>query len=150
MLAFALIAAASAAPDAMLIAGIGAPNLLHGRAEIFLTDTVSAELGGGVGLIPWNLTVGARWSPERTCWGCWEGHGLRLAPGVTWFVFPTDMQEGLVSVSADVAWVWRSPSGWGTSVGARLGVGPAYGQVAGGTKLELGGEIVPLQIGVMR
>ncbi len=151
---FALLATAAptatAAPRAIVAGGVGIPNLLHGHAEVFVSEAWAVELGGGVGLLPWTLTPGVRWSPEATCWGCWEGHGFRIAPGLTWFVFPEDMEEGLVTLNADLAWIWRSPSGWGTSLGVRLGAGAAYGQVADGLKIEPGIEIVPLQLGVMR
>jgi len=150
MLLLLALSAARAAPHVVVAGAVGLPNLVGGHVEAFVTDHVSVELGGGVGLLPWTLTFGARWSPEATCWGCWEGHGLRLAPGLTWFAFPSDMAEGLVTVDADLGWVWTSHSGWGLTAGVRLGAGTAYGQVAGGTRIEPGLEVVPLQLGVYR
>lgn len=137
-------------PSAIVAVGVGLPNLAHGHAELFVADGWSIELGGGVGLLPPTVTVGARWSPAASCWGCWEGHSLRLAPGVTWFVPPTQPEEGLAVLDVDVAWVWRAPSGWGVTAGVRLGAGLAYGVGADGLKVEPGIEVVPLQVGVVR
>ena len=155
--AFPLMLALTAAParagdgpTVIVEVVVGVPNLLHGHAELFVADAWSLELGGGVGLLPPTVTVGTRWSPAATCWGCWEGHGLRLAPGVTWFILPTQLQEGLVVVDVDLAWVWRAPSGWGMTAGVRVGAGPAYGVVADGAKIEPGIEVVPLQLGLIR
>jgi len=137
------------APHAMVVAGVGIPNLLHGHAEIFLSNTASVELGGGWGLLPWTLTAGARWSPTATCWGCWEGHGLRLSPGITATVFPGMAPEGLVTLNLDLAWVWRSPGGVGATAGVRAGAGPALGSINGRLKVEPGIELVPLQAGII-
>lgn len=143
-------ASSSTGPTALVVAGVGLPNLLHAHAELFVAPAWSLELGGGIGVLPVMLTVGGRWSPSGSCWGCWDGHGLRLSPGFTWFIAPTDIEEGLVTLNGDLAWVWRGSSGWGMTAGVRLGAGIAYGQVAGGTKLEPGIEVVPLQVGLVR
>ena len=144
-----MTAMALAAPRGMVVAGVGMPNLLFGRAEVFVAEAWSVEAGGGFGLLPGTVTVGARWTPERTCWGCWDGHGVRLSPGVTWYLAPTQIEEGLVTLNGELAWIWRSAGGWGTTVGSRLGLGQSYGQVADGLKVELGMDLTLLQLGVV-
>ena len=154
MFALAFTAAAApaalAAPVVMVLGGVGLPNLLHAHAEVFLADAWSVEVGGGVGLLPSTLTAGARWSPAGTWWGREERNALRLAPGATVFLFPSHLQEGLLSINVDLAWIHQGPSGWGVTAGVKLGAGPAWGQVADGLKIEPGIEVVPLQIGVVR
>ena len=83
MTASALAAPPPAHPAVIARAGIGLPNLVGGQLEVFVADAWSVEVGGGMGLLPGTVTLGTRWSPEATCWGCWEGHGLRLSPGLT-------------------------------------------------------------------
>lgn len=153
MILLPLLAATAHAssPTVIVAGGVGMPNLLHAHAEVFVAEQWSVEVGGGVGLLPPLITAGVRWSPESTCfWTCWEGHGVRLSPGVTWYFPPSLPQEGLATLNADLAWFWRGESGWGVTAGVRLGLGIAYGQVADGTKIEPGGEVVPLQVGIVR
>lgn len=150
LLAGAFAPAAAAAPNVMVVGGVGVPNILHAHAEVFVAEAWSVELGGGVGLLPSTVTAGARWSPAATWWGHGARNSLRLAPGATVFLVPARIQEGLLSVNADLAWIHQGPSGWGFTAGAKVGAGPAWGQVAGGLKIEPGLEIVPLQIGVVR
>jgi len=145
-----LSAAAWAAPSVIVAGGVGLPNLIHGHAEVFLSEAWSAELGAGVGLLPWTVTAGARWSPARTWWERGGGHSLRLSPGATLFVFPQEPSEGLAVINADLAWMWQGERGWGVTASARLGAGLAYGSVNEQLKLEPGLELVPLQIGVIR
>ncbi|MFT4980036.1 MAG: hypothetical protein ACI8S6_005948 [Myxococcota bacterium] len=145
-----LSTAAWAAPAVIVAGGVGLPNLVHGHVEVSVAEAWSVELGGGGGLLPWSVTAGARWRPERTTWGLGGGHGLRLSPGVTAFVFPQVPGEGLVTINADLAWLWQGERGWGMIAGARLGGGIAYGEGGEGLKIEPGIEVVPLQLGVVR
>lgn len=150
-----LAAPASAAepperPAAIVRVGVGLPNLLSIQAEAFITQSWSIEAGAGVGLLPSTLTLGTRWTPKSTCWlGCWEGHSLRLSPGLTWYAFPSQMSDGLLTLNGDLAWFYRSERGIGVSAGLRGGLGMAYGRSEDRFKPELGLELYPLLLGVV-
>ncbi len=136
-------------PSVIVRTALGVPNLIGGQVEVFVADQWSVEVGGGIGLLPGALTLGGRFSPEATCWGCWEGHGARLSYGLTWYGFVQQLEEGLLSANVDFAWVWRSEAGPGLTAGARLGIGTAYGQTADGIKIEPGGELYPVMFGAV-
>lgn len=139
-----------ARPTAILRAGVGLPNLLSAQAEVFVSESWSIEVGGGVGLLPATVTVGTRWTPQATCWlGCWEGHSVRLSPGLTWYAFPSQVSDGLLTLNGDLAWFYRSEAGIGVSAGLRAGLGMAYGRSQDRFKPELGMEVYPLLLGVV-
>ena len=148
-LATALAAPPPAHPAVIARAAVGLPTLVGGQIEIFVADAWAVEVGGGVGLLPSTVTLGTRWSPEATCWGCWDGHGLRLSPGLTWYALPSNMSEGLVTLNADLAWVYRPAQGPGVMAGIRGGLGLAYGNINGRFKPEPGMELYPLIAGVV-
>lgn len=141
-------AAADGRPHVIVAASSGLPDLAAAHVELFVADHWSIEAGAGVGLLPLTVHAGVRWSPKATCWGCWNGHAFRLAPGALAFVFPSMMEEGMAVVDADATWVWYRGS-VGVTAGVRGGAGIAWGAGADGVKLEPAMEIVPLQVGIV-
>jgi len=133
-------------PHVMVAASAGLPNLLDAAVEVFVTDRVSVEAGAGVGLLPLSVHAGGRWSALAP--SGWGGHRFRAAPGATVYVFPSQPQEGLGVVDVDLAWVYTGRVA-GVSVGARLGVGLAWGVVTDRAKVEPGLEVVPLRIALV-
>lgn len=134
-------------PHVIIAASVGLPDLVSGHAEIFVADQWAVEVGAGGGLLPLSLHAGVRWTP--LCWGCWEGHAFRLAPGALVFVFPTDLAEGMGVVDLDASWVWYQGNGLGLTAGARAGAGLAWGRTSAGIKLEPALEVVPFQVGLV-
>lgn len=133
-------------PHVIVAASVGLPDLVGLSAEAFVTDRVSVELGAGIGLLPLSVHAGGRWTalvPDG-----WGGHHLRVAPGATVYVFPSDPREGLGVVDVDLAWVYTGRLA-GVSLGVRAGAGLAWGPGSEGAKVEPGLEIEPLRVGVV-
>ena len=144
-LAVSSAATADDLPRVILRATAGLPNLLGAGAEVFVGGRWSVEAGGGFGLLPPAVSLGSRWSPERTCWGCGGGHAFRLSPGATAYIFPTQPKEGLGVLNLDASWLWWE-GGFGFTAGLRAGAGIAWGDAG----IEPGIELIPLQLGVLR
>ena len=148
LLAAVLTAAAVDRPHVIVAASAGVPDLVEGHVEVFVADHWSIEAGVGVGLIPLTVHAGVRWSPQGMCWGCWNGHAFRLAPGVAAFMIPSSLGEWMAVVDADAAWVWYRGR-VGVTAGVRAGAGVAFGRGADGLKLEPAIEVVPIDLGVV-
>ena len=146
MLTLLLAPALAEAPHVIVAASAGIPDLASAHVEVFVADRWAVELGAGVGLLPWTVHAGPRYT--AWCPGCWAGHGFRLAPGAQVFVFPSDPREGMAVLDVDVQWTYFREI-VGVVAGARIGAGVAWGPGSEGVKVEPGIEVVPVQIGVV-
>ena len=119
-------------PNSMIGFSVGTPWLVGGRAEAWLADTVSGELGAGtLGAVEdVGFDFAIRWRPDFACLNCGERVLATIGLGIGGLVVPDFQLEDPweLAVGPDLSAsgiVWLS-SRVGIHLTGRAGVGPGW------------------------
>ena len=138
-------------PWFILKTGFGLPNLINMHFEVFVSDRISLEIGGGMGLLPTMYEGNIRWNPAATCWNCDGKNSLALGFGID-NLFGKDGKAlaVLVTASLDVKYVHRFSQHFGLVIGSHAGLGitTEFGSDRDWTHIEPGLNLTLLQSGV--
>jgi hypothetical protein len=151
LVALTLSAAAQTSdPVLALGVGVGLPNLLGARGEVFVSDQATVVFGAGTGITPFAAEVGARWRPTALCAGCEGGHHTRLSLGLggtLWVGVIGDTTALLLSADADLLLLQYLGDRGGLLARTRWGLGPTMDVPSDRFRVEPGLGIVLLELG---
>jgi hypothetical protein len=140
-------------PWVIVKAGLGMPGNIQADIEIYVHRNWAVEASAGTGLLGGWYTASVRWHPDATTWN-WFGvdartgevtheNSLQLSLAAELGYTPPNVGWGnqhaamFLVPNIEAAYIHRFAERFGMTIGGRVGVGPAFDFINGGTQTGL-------------